>query len=67
MGKYKVTTKRTKDTKDSEIYYISISSLRALRDLRGEFSVSALLAALPRCALRGEPERPVHWIQLLGE
>jgi hypothetical protein len=38
------TTKRPKDTKGSDIYTLK---LRALRDLRGEVSVSALIAALP--------------------
>jgi hypothetical protein len=43
----------TKFTKDLEII---TSYLRALRDLRGEISVSHLVAAQPRWDLRGEIE-----------
>ena len=35
------------------VYFITFE-LRALRDLRGEMSVSTLVAALSRGALRGE-------------
>ena len=44
-----VTTKRTKDTKIRKLLHFNFL-LRALRELRGEMSVSTLVAALPRTA-----------------
>ena len=48
------TTKRTKDTKDSENYYVSISYFVLFATFVVKMSVSILVAALRRCALRGE-------------
>ena len=54
---------RTKVTKDFPLLILpraargkrQVGSLRALRDLRGELSVTDLVAALPLCDLRGKP------------
>ena len=56
MRKFNLTTKRTKDTKGSDTYTLK---LRALRVLRGDMSVHTLVAALPRCALRGKQNRAI--------
>ena len=51
IRKYHATTKHTKDTKDLKLLHFNFL-LRALRDLRGEMSVSILVAAQPPRLLR---------------